>query len=369
MMSRVLRGVSKQIFMRFFQVFFALVFFALTGCTAKAPNAAKTEAAKSEEREVNLAIWSNYLSPEMQTAFTKKTGVKIRVSNYASNEELLAKVQAGASGIDVAVPSDYMVDVMIKLGLLHELDAAQIPNRAGVQGDFLKQEYDRENRYSLPYAWTTAGLAVHRELFKGSIKGWKDLYENKELTGKISLLDDVREVTASALKMLGYSVNTTNQDELNKAKEALKKLRPRVKMFRSDTIDALLNKEVAVAHAYSADALQAAKRSAGKIEYVLPEEGGTRAIDNLVILKNAHNLAAAHALIDFLLGRDANVSFVSNVMGGPVLSATKELLPSALQLNSALFPSAVQMAKFERIRDVGSATSLYDRLWTEVKSD
>lgn len=339
----------------------ASLFSILPGCTKK-------PAADQQIQEVSLAIWPNYLSAEMQEKFTKETGIKIRVSNYSSNEELLAKVQAGASGIDVAVPSDYMVEVMSKTDLLQPLDSAKVPNKAGLDAAFLKQEYDPENKYSLPYAWNTAGIAINRELFKGTIRGWKDLFTNKELAGKFSLLDDVREVSAAALKLHGYSVNTTNPEELKKAQETLKEVRSRVKMFRSDTIDPLINKEVAVAHTYSVDALQAVRKSGGKIEYILPEEGGTRSIDNLVILKTAKNTEAAHKLINFLLTKEANVAYVKEVMGGPVVVATKALLPAEIRENKGLFPTPETLSKFERIHDVGEATRLYDRLWTEIKS-
>jgi spermidine/putrescine transport system substrate-binding protein len=363
------------------QLFFSLALLAAAaGCTKKSdspnlspnlspnssPDAAK---AGANAKEVSIAIWSNYLSQEVQDKFTAATGIKLRVSNYASNEELLAKVQAGAAGIDVAVPSDYMVDVMIKLGVLQPLDAAKIPNRAGLDPGLLKQSFDPENKYSLPYAWSTAGIAVNRELFKGSLKSWKDLFTSKELAGKFSLLDDVREVTGAALKMNGFSVNSVNQAELDKAKATLKDARPRVKMYRSDTIDPLVNKEIAVAHAFSSDALKAADKTNGAIEYVLPEEGGTRAIDNVVLLKSAVNVEAAHQLINFLLSKESNVAFVTSSFGGPVVLATRELLPPKLRNNPALFPSPAVLSKLERIHDVGDATKLYDRLWTEVKAE
>lgn len=335
-----------------------------SGCT-KHDKAAEA----SKEKVVNLAIWTNYLSLEMQEKFAKETGIKIHISNYVSNEELLAKVQAGAQGIDVAVPSDYMVDIMAKQGLLQPLDQAKIPNKAGLDPQVMGQEYDPENKFSLPYAWSTAGIAVNRELFKGTIKGWKDLFTNAELAGKISLLDDAREVIAAALKEQGMSVNARETDELAKAKAALKDLRPRVKMFRSDTIDALVNKEVAVAQAYSPDALQAGVKTGGKIEFILPEEGGTRAIDNVVILKGARNTEAAHKLINFLLSPEVNAAFVATIKGGPVVIKTKDLIAPEVKSNQALFPGHEVMAKFERLKDLGDATAQFDRIWTEIKSE
>jgi spermidine/putrescine transport system substrate-binding protein len=334
---------------------------AITGC--------KKSADSKASREVNLAIWGNYLSTEQAQAFSAKTGIKLNISNYTSNEELLAKVQGGAGGIDVAVPSDYMVSIMAKEGLLADLDKSKIPNASQVSPELLKQSFDPENKYSLPYSWATAGIAVNRELFKGTIKSWKDVFTNPELAGRMSLLDDVREVAAAALKYNGYSVNTLDPKELKKAEETLLKLKPKVKMFRSDTVDSLVKKEVAVAHSFSTDALQAAAETNGKIEYILPEEGGTRSIDTVVILKGAKNSNEAHELINYLLSSDVNIEFVKTMWGGPVLKTTQNLLPENVKKNTALFPPASKMAKFENLQDIGETTRLYDELWTKVKTE
>ena len=344
------------------------------GCTKKTVDvdAAGAKAEAKATTEVNLAIWANYLSPEMQAKFTKETGIQLHISNYSSSEELLAKAQAGASGIDVAVPSDYMVGVMAKTGLLMPLDNAKIPNKVGLDPELLRREYDPENTYSLPYSWNVTGIAINHDLFKGSIKSWKDLFTNEEIAqsiaGKLSLLDDVREVTAAALRVNGFSVNTVKPEELAKAEATLKEVRGRVKMFTSDVIDPLVKKEVAVAQGYSSDVLQANRNSGGKIDFVLPEDGGTRSIDNLVILKGAKNVVAAHALINFLLSAEANAAFVTQIMGGPVVLKTKSLVSPELQKNPILFPPKNSLSKFEFLHDVGEATRAYDRVWTEVRA-
>ncbi len=338
----------------------ALIF---TGCTKSSDS--KTQ---NSPRQVNLAIWGNYLSPEMVQKFTEKTGIQLNISNYTSNEELLAKVQAGAGGIDVAVPSDYMVSIMAKLDLLEPLDKAQIPNTSHLLSEVTNQAFDPENKFSMPYSWSTAGIAINRDLFKGTLKSWKDVFNNADLKGKVSLLDDVREVTAAALKFHGYSVNTTKPEELKKAEETLLKMKSKVKMFNSDTIEALVNKEVAVAHTYSTDALQAAAQNS-KIEYILPEEGGTRSIDNLVVFKSAENKKEAYALIDFMLSSEANVSFVKSIWGGPVLKETRAQLPDNVKNNKALFPTQSQISKFENLVDLGDNTRLYDELWTKIKTE
>lgn len=339
---------------------FAGLALALLGCTGKnSPDSSK---------ELNLAIWSNYLSEDAQARFTKETGIKINVMNYASNEELLAKAQAGPGTIDVAVPSDYMVDVMIKLELLEALDKKRLPVIESLSSESMAQPFDSQNAFSLPYAWAVAGIAVNRSLFKEPLNSWKDFFEHPKLAGKIALLDDVREVTAAVLKMQGQSVNTVDEKALADAKKELMKIRERIKMFSSDTIDILRNKEVVAAHAYSPDALQVASKSKGEIEFVIPKEGGTRSIDNLVIFKAARNKEAAHQLINFLLSKENNVQFVKTIHGGPVVQGVRDQLPDDLKTSPVLFPEKDTLARLERIVDLGEKNSLYEDIWTAVKT-
>lgn len=352
-------STSKKIFSAILLSTLALT---LANCTKK------SDSKETGDSEVNLAIWGNYLTPEMQAQFEKETGIKIKMTNYSSNEELLAKVQSGASGIDVAVPSDYMVEIMAKIELLEPLDYNQIPNKASVIETMLKPDYDPEQKFSLPYAWSTAGIVVNTEMYSKPITSWKEFFTDKDLKGKISMLDDVREVTAAALKVNNFSVNTTKADELKKAKETLLAAKPNIKMFRSDTIEALLKKEVAVAQSYSTDALQASAQNP-KIKYIIPAEGGTRAVDTMVILKGAKHPQAAHKLINFMLEAKTNEAFVNNIRGGPVLKSTKSHLSPELQANSALFPPSEQLSKMERLKDVGDNTKMYDDLWTEIKTE
>jgi spermidine/putrescine transport system substrate-binding protein len=340
------------------------------GCTKKSTTESAPKAAAGiDKRVVNLAIWGNYLSPEQSEAFFKKTGIEIRMSNYSSNEELLAKIQAGASGYDLAVPSDYMVEIMVKMEMLEPLDRIALTNFDELNPDFLAQSYDPANKFSVPYSWTSTGIAVQRDLFKGDIKGWKDLFTNKDLAGKISFLDDARETLGAALKKEGHSYNTTDTVQIEKAKKDLLAIRKNIKMFRSDLVEALANKEVAAAHAYSIDAFQARKKTNGKVDFIIPSEGSTMAIDNLVILKGAKHLKEAHELINFFLTPETNATFVKNMFAGPVLTKTKSLLPKDLQENQTLFPTKAALTKLERLQDLGETTRQYDEAWTEIKSN
>lgn len=334
----------------------ALIFLFGVSCTSKKPT-----------QEVNLAIWANYISPETEARFEKETGIKLNISNFSSNEELLAKIQSGASGIDVAVPSEYMVEIMAELSLLESLDRSQLSHAQEIDPSFNANA--KIQPYSVPYAWTTTGLAFHKDLLPQGIKDWKTLFTDPSLKGKVSLLDDVREVAAAALKYHGFSLNTTKPEELKKAEQTLLNFKDSVKMFTSDPIEALVNKEVAIAQIYSSDALQAATRSGGKIEYVIPAEGAAKAADTLVVVKGAKNKDQALKLINFLLNPQTNVEFVKEVLAGPVLTTTKAQLPAEIQALTGLFPSPEVASKLENLLDVGDSTAAYDALWTKVKTE
>lgn len=341
----------------------------ITSCTSKNKNSGSTqEKTPVQPKVVNLAIWSNYITAEQLQTFENKTGIKVQVSNYSSNEELLAKIQAGASGYDLALPSDYMVYVMSQLKLLQELNQNQIPNVKNVSKRWLKQSFDPNNTYSIPYDWGTTGIALNRTLYSGTIRGCKDLFEKEDLASKFSLLDDAREVIGAALKALGFSLNSRNPEELNKAKALLIKARSRVKAFTSEPLMPLVNGETAIAHIFVSDALQARRTTGGQIDYILPEEGGTLWLDNLVIPVGAQHIQEAYDLINFLLEPSTGVSSTTRLFLAPTSEVTFQLLPKELQKNQMLFPSPSSLSKCELFKDLGESLVLWDRIWTEVKA-
>ncbi len=355
--------------MKFTAIALAVLAFTL-GCTKKqesAAPAAPATAATPVKKQMNLAIWSNYLSPELLQQFESQTGIHVEVSNYSSNEELLAKLQTGASGYDVVVPSDYMIVAMTQLGLLQPLQMAQLPNSKNLDSDLLKKNFDPENKFTVPYSWGTTGIAVHKDLYKGTIKSWKQLFTSPELKGKFTLLDDSREVIAAALKSLGFSLNSKDPAQLAKVKELLIKARKNVKAFKSETKDALVQQEAAIMHAWSTDALQAQEATHGKVDYIIPEEGATLWIDNLAIPATAKNVAEAHQFINFMLDPKTNLSTVSALWVAPANKETYSLLTPIIRGNLSMFPSKEVRAKLEQFDDLGPALEVWDRIWTEVK--
>ena len=345
-----------------------LALLAFSACTKKPEAPSASSASQKAARTLNLAIWSNYLSPETLQEFTQKTGIQVQVSNYSSNEELQAKLQAGGSGYDVAIPSDYMVYAMIQLGLLEPLDKTKIPNQKNLDPTFLGRPFDKDNKYSLPINWGTTGIARNKKLYAGPLKGWKDLLTRSELKGKFTLLDDAREALGTALKAQGLSLNTHSQADIDKAKAMLLEARSRVRGFNSETKMPLIQGEIAVAQAYSSDALQAAEATHGDVEYIIPEEGATLWLDNLVIPKGAPHAAEAHEFINFLYTPDVAKRTVTTLW---LASANREaiaLLPEAFKNNPALFPPESTRKRLEEMMDLGEASVLFDRAWTEVKA-
>ncbi len=363
-----MHSIRSRSFARFAGFALAVgLFVSAAACTKKSEDTAAT-GGSLKGTKVHLAAWSNYVAPEVLAEFTKQSGVEVVVSNYSSNEELLAKLQAGATGYDVALPSDYMVFAMKELQLLVPLDKAKIPNASQLDAKLLGKKYDADNSVSLPYDWGTTGIAIHRDKFKGELKSWNDLFTNPELAGKFTLLDDVRETLGAALKAQGKSLNSANPAEIEAAKKLLLSVKPRVKAFTSEPMVGLREGEIAVAHAYMSDALQARRDTKGRIEYVIPAEGGTLWIDNLVIPKGAPNVAGAHALINFLLEAANGAKTVDSVRVAPANPGAIPLLPAELRADTGLFPAAEVLNRLEAIDDLGEKLSLWDRAWTEVKA-
>jgi spermidine/putrescine transport system substrate-binding protein len=185
--------------------------------------------------------------------------------------------------------------------------------------------------------------------------------ENPKLKGHIGLLDDTREVFGIALKVLGQSLNTKDEKLLTAAQSYLTKNKAQVKAYLSDAMESILSGEVWATQMYSSDALQAKAKTKGQIEFVIPEEGCTFSIDNLVIPKTAQNKEGAHKLINFLISAENNRRFVQKIFAGPVLTETKASLPKDLQNDPNLFPSESVMKKMEMLKDLGPAAAIYDK--------
>jgi len=324
---------------------------------------------KSNAKPVTLHLftWSDYTEETAAKEFEQKFGIKIITDTFGSNEELLAKMQGGASGYDIIVPSDYMVSIMIKQRLLAELDPSKIPNLASVYKHLKGLYYDPKNIYSVPYLWGTTGIGYNADLVAGPPESWQTLFDER-YKGKISLLNDEREVFAMALRATGSPTNATDPRQIDAAKARLMAQKPLVKTYTSENYDQLLvSGEVALAHGWSGTVLRAAAEKAS-IRYVIPKEGGTIWQDNLCVLKSSAHQAEAMKFINFLLEPQVAARITTKVKYASANEAARAFVPKELAQSPVIYPDEETIAKLDWIKDVGEAMKLYDRAWTELKA-
>lgn len=322
---------------------------------------------------VSFYNWGDYIDPEVLTMFEEECGVRVIYDTFSSNEDLLAKLQGGASGYDVIVPSDYMVQIMIQLGLLKELDHANLPNLAHISENFLDQPFDPGNRYSVPYFWGVAGFGYDADAVETpptSLAAIFDPAQAEQYGGRISLLNDSREGIGAALKYLGYSVNSTDPAQLEEAKQVLLAIKPYILTFDSDTYsDVVVSGETVVGHGWNGGfAVAIAENPDRNLEFVVPEEGLTRFIDNLAIPATAPNPYTAEVLINYLHEPEIAARISEFVLYATPNDAALEFLPEEVRNNTGVFPPQDVLDKTEYIEDVGEATQLYERIWTEIKA-
>ncbi len=353
----------------------------LTSCGAPAtpaPTAAPATQAPAAEpqvtsKQLNLYGWSEYIPQELLDAFGKEYGLKVNYDTYASNEELLAKLQAGASQYDVIIPSDYTVGIMISQGMLEPIDITQIPNFANVDDQFKNPAYDPGNKYTVPYQWGSVGIAVNTDKVTKTITKYADLWD-PAFKGQLVVLDDEREIIGMTLLTLGYDKNSTDPAQLEAAKKKLIELTPNIKLYDSDSPKtALLSGEAVAGVVWNGEAALAHQENA-KIAYILPEEGMGLWVDNLAVPKGAPHKDAAIAFLNWVLRPDMSILITKAFPYSSVNKAALELLKTsdpatyeAYMSYPATNPPADAVKNGKLVKDVGSATTLWDTIWTEVK--
>jgi spermidine/putrescine-binding protein len=323
-------------------------------------------------KELHVFNWSEYIDLQIYADFEAEYGVHVVEDTFASNEDLLAKLQAGATGYDIIVPSDYMVAIMIEIDLLAELDLDNIPNFANIDPKFKDPPYDPGNKYSVPYQWGTTGIGYNSEAFDEAPDSWTYLLDPEvasQYAGQISMLNDARETIGAALKYLGYSLNTTNEQELEEAKQVLIRQKEWVKTYDSEQYEDLIAAdELLLAHGWSGDFFMAAEEDE-RIWYVIPSEGAVIWADNLCIPRSSKNQYTAEVFINYLLRPEVGAMISNFTWYASPNKAAEEFIDPEILEEPAIYPPPEVMAKLEWIRDVGDALPLYERIWTEVKAE
>ena len=336
------------------------------GAPGDAPAGGSTTAAGSGG-ELHIYIWSAYLPDAVVEEFRRRTGVEVTVDLYDSNEALLAKLQSGVADYDLVVPSDYMMRILAHEKLLQPLDKSKIATLGNLDPRFLDKDFDRGNRYSLPYLWGTTGLGYDTKKL-GPIDSWSALFDPRH-KGRILMLDDVREVFGVALRTLGRSINERDPKVLAQAAELLKQQKALVATYDSgDFANVLAAGDVDLAHGYNGQLAAAVAADPQRLAYVVPKEGGTLWMDSTAIPAKARNVDNALRFISYVQEPDVNAKIVDGVHYASANVPARKLISPAILDDEAIYPDDATLARCELLEDLGDATTVVDRLWTEVKS-
>ncbi|HSD85327.1 MAG TPA: spermidine/putrescine ABC transporter substrate-binding protein [Anaerolineae bacterium] len=338
-------------------------------------------------RELNLFVWTEYVPQDMLDCFELVYGIKINRSEYSSNEEMYAKLVQGSSQFDLAQPSDYIIAVMVRTGILDKLDRSRLPNLKNIAPAFAHVPGDPHGEYIVPYQAGTESLVYNADTIKTPPRAWKDLW-NAEYADRMVFVDDPRYVIGAVLLAEGKDPNTTNPADLAAIKPKLAELIAHVKLFDSDSPkSALIAGDADLGYVYNGEAFLAAQENPA-FKYVYPSEGTFLWQDGFGLVKEAPHPDAAYAWLNYMLQPDVfwlmlrdfpytnpnqaaleyarNAAFkVKNSDGVEVSPA--ELYEAYLKSNITNPPAEVWQNGIN-IKDVGDALPLYDQLWTEVKS-
>ena len=321
-----------------------------------------------EEKALNFYNWADYVAESTVPDFEKQTGIKVTQDFFSSNEDLLAKLQAGGTGYDVIVPSDYMVEIMIKSDVVQKLDMAQIPNSKNVGKEYKGLSYDPNNEYSLPYQWGTTGILYNKKEIGQLPESWDPLWDT-EFEGEKSMLNDTRETLGAALYKLGYSVNATDQGQLEEAKAELKKQNPLLRGYFDSTEARPLvqNGDLLLGHVFSGDAFLALSENED-LDYVIPKPAATRWTDNMCIPNGAEHPQNAHKFINYILDAEVGAELSNYTYYATPNEAALPMIDDALKKLPTYSPTQEQFERLQVIEDTGEVTREYERIFTEVKS-
>jgi len=350
------------------------------GAAEAEPTAAASAGGEAQlDAELSVYNWEDYIDEQILRDYEERYGVRIVYDTYASNEDLLTKLQAGAAGYDVIFPSDYMVAQMIELGLLAEIDVSAMPNFANIGAEFKDPPYDPGNRFCTPYQWGMTGIAYRNGRFEEPPNSWAYLFDPAKLAELapegINVLNDQRELLSAALFYLGYSPNTTERAELEAARDLILAAKPYWKTFNSEDYYSTLmvSDEIVLSHAWSGDAAQAFwatyddETGEGNWLFTVPQEGAVRYQDNVCIPASSRRQATAQHFMNYLMEPEVAAAITNFTFYPSPNEAAKEFIDPAILNNPGIYPPPEVRAKMQWLTDVGDAVFIYDEMWTAIK--
>ena len=314
-------------------------------------------------RTLYVYNWTYYIPNEVVKQFESKFMCKVVYDVYSSNEEMFAKIKAGGRGYDVVFPSGDFVKIMIREGMLEKLDKSKIPNQKYLDKRIVdKITFDQGNLFSIPYMAGTAGIAVNKKCVK-DYEHSSSIFDRSDLKGKMTLLDDMREVLGMALKSLGYSVNSTNPSELEQAKAVALRWKQNILKFDAESFaKGFAAGEYWVVQGYAENVfLELDEEQRKFVDFFIPKEGTTMYIDSMVMLKDAPHKELAYAFINFIHKPDIYAQIADYLQLPAINTAAVPLIKR---------PSHYQMDDLEKCQlkeDLGQGVVQFNRAWESIR--
>ncbi len=327
----------------------------------KGPPAGSDTLGAIEDR-LNIYNWSDYIGPDVIPGFEKEFGVKVVYDTFESSEEMVAKLLAGASGYDLVVPPTYAVTALRGADLLAPLSLRYLPNLPNLSPIFRGRPHDPENRFTVPWQWGMTGIAWRSDRVSDAPESWS-VFLDRSWRGKMTMLDDYRDVIGAFLKYRGHSLNSTDRPELETAERDAIAAKANLKAYLSAPVKSqLIGGDVWIAQLWNGDAAQAAREEPA-ISWLLPEEGSTLWIDSLAVPRSAPHPRAAHEFMNYILRPEVGASISRATGYGTPNQAAMPLLEKPVP-----YPDATQLARLEVQTDLGGASGLWDEVWTRIKT-
>ena len=317
---------------------------------------------------LHIYNWAEYISEEVIEAFEREFNCRVVVDTFDSNESMFARLRAGAVGYDLIFPTSYMAETLWNEEILLPLDHDLLPNIVGIDPEFLQhQATDKEMVYSVPYMLGTTGIGYRKDRVTVTEKSWA-IFDREDLAGRMMMLDDMRETIGAALKFLGFSINSTDPDEINAAADVVIRWKRNLAQFDSEAYrTGLASGAFFVAQGYSGD-VRMVIDDEPNVAYFLPEEGFLFYVDDMVIPRAAPNPALAHAFINFVTAPENAAANMEWIYFLSPVTAAHDLLDEEMLNDPAVFVPREILSRAETIRDVRESLHLYSAAWDRIKA-
>ncbi len=320
------------------------------------------------EEKLYVYAWSASIPRSVINKFEKETGIKVFFSTYDSNETMFSKLKliGKKASYDIVMPSTYFIDRMLRNDLLIKLDLNKIPNAVNIEEEAYNFLSDNDKEYVMPYTAYFTGMLYNEKYVDNGVDTWSTLFDSK-YKNRILILDDIREMFSIPLILLGYSVDSINKQELEKAYKKLKILFSHARLISSELVkDSFVNEEVVLGVAWNSDAGRAMKEN-DHLRFSFPKERALLSIDNFAILKTSKNIKNAHKFINFLLRPEISLQCVDELFITIPNIKMKKLFVDKYDENKVLFPNMDVWKNAVINKDVGNSIKIYDKYWGMLK--